>query len=189
MVVFSSLRPSTRGLMAVMPILRRSPQTPSAIKQAGPVVLATRGGGGGNAMKLKPGMYMDRLWRDGVHFFILLGTIPVLTVITLANLVLPQGELTDLPEDRVPQTWEYHQHPITRFIAKHIVRSPEKLYETNMALVHIEEEKRRLRKLDAQVKRVMLNRQDIRGWYFFQGATDSRQISQDDYKESKGTAW
>ncbi|XP_033764074.1 NADH dehydrogenase [ubiquinone] 1 beta subcomplex subunit 5, mitochondrial-like [Pecten maximus] len=185
MVVFSSLRPSARGLKAVLPILRSSPKTP-AIKQAGPVVMSTRGGAG-RSMVLRPGIYLDRMWRDSVHFFILLGTIPVLTLATLANLFLTHGELTDLPEDRVPQTWEYHQHPITRFIAKNIVRSPEKLYETHMAMMYEQDQKRKLRKLDAQVKRVMLDRQDVRGWYFFQGATDARQMSLESQDNKRGT--
>ncbi|XP_060078166.1 NADH dehydrogenase [ubiquinone] 1 beta subcomplex subunit 5, mitochondrial-like [Ylistrum balloti] len=185
MVVFSSLRPAARGINAVIPALRHSLET-TTLKQTGPVVMSIRGAAG-RRMILRPGIYLDRKWRDSVHFFLLLGTLPVLMAITFANLFMAQGELTDLPEDHNPQTWEFHQHPITRFIAKHIVRSPEKLYETQMAALYKQDQKRKLRLLERQVKRVMLDRQDVRGWYFFQAATDARQISADNIGEQIGT--
>ncbi|XP_021366483.1 NADH dehydrogenase [ubiquinone] 1 beta subcomplex subunit 5, mitochondrial-like [Mizuhopecten yessoensis] len=179
MVVISCLRPSARGLKAVLPVLRCSPPTISASKQVGPVIMSCRGGAG-RAMPMRTGLYLDRLWRDGVQFFLVLGTIPALGIITLSNLFSTHGELTDLPEDQNPQTWEYHKHPITRFIAKYIVRSPEKLYEVHMAMMYEQDQKRRLRLLERQVKRVMLDRQDVRGWYYFQGSTDIKQQTADE---------
>ncbi|CAH8641482.1 unnamed protein product [Heterobilharzia americana] len=69
---------------------------------------------------------------DQMHFYLMLGLVPVLLLAFLVNVFVGPAELTDIPEDYEPRHWEYHKHPITRFIAKYLHMHPQKVYETTV---------------------------------------------------------
>ncbi|CAH8874517.1 unnamed protein product [Trichobilharzia szidati] len=110
--------------------------------------------------------YMFRRFYDEVHFYLMLGLIPTLLLVFFVNVFIGPAELTDIPDGYEPHYWEYHKHPISRFIAKYITVNPQKAYEATMGQLddyrvgkEIVEEERWFRKAQHE-------HDDYRGWFF-----------------------
>ncbi|KAL7991003.1 hypothetical protein Chor_014433 [Crotalus horridus] len=95
-----------------------------------------------------------------VNWYALLTGIPVLLIVAFVNIFIGEAELAEIPEGYIPEHWEYFKHPISRWIARYIHDPPEKEYEKGMAKLHIEYEKRKLRKLEADANKLMFRRGD-----------------------------
>lgn len=61
------------------------------------------------------------------HYYLMVGLIPVSAIIFYTNVFIGPAQLTPIPEGYVPKHWEYHRHPITRFIARYIHNSPQQV--------------------------------------------------------------
>jgi len=155
-------------------LLSFSLRTPPADNLCTPVNLKNisfrlMSGGHNRTIELKPTNFEWRVFKDQVHFYILLGLIPIGIIISAANLFIGQAELADIPEGYEPKHWEYYRSPFSRFIARYIVDSPEEVYERNMHFLSIEQDKLRMRKLQKKIDLLIgdaEHRHDSRRWYY-----------------------
>jgi len=120
-------------------------------------------------IEFKPTNFEWKQYKDHLHFYVLLGVIPIAAIITATNLFIGPGELIDTPEDYEPKHWEYYKSPISQFIARHFHDSPEKLYERHMHFVNVEKDKILMRQLEKKVELLVGeagHRNDSKRWFY-----------------------
>jgi len=120
-------------------------------------------------MEMTPTNFEWRKFKDHLHFYIMLGVIPIAAIISYVNLFIGPGELIDTPDDYEPKHWEYYKSPISQFISRNFVDSPEKMYERHMHFVAIEKEKILMRKLEKKIALLVgqgAERYDSKKWYY-----------------------
>lgn len=114
-------------------------------------------------LQITPSRFQWNKFKDLFHFYLFLGAIPAGCIIFYANVFVGPATLSEIPEDYVPKHWEYYrviiwlflfdvvtesiifQHPISRFIARYILTSPQQEYEKFLHYAFEEDEKRKLR--------------------------------------------
>ncbi|CAN0165328.1 unnamed protein product [Lampetra planeri] len=107
---------------------------------------------------IEPTKYLDNRFLNLTIFYSALTGVPVAIIITYINVFL--GELPEIPEGYIPENYEYHKHPITRWIAKHILDLPEKNYGKDMHLIAKEMQKSHHYAVEAKARRLMRDRGD-----------------------------
>jgi NADH dehydrogenase (ubiquinone) 1 beta subcomplex subunit 5 len=125
--------------------------------------------GHGAKMPLVPSSFEWRKFKDHMNFYFMLGIIPIAGIIGATNLFIGQHELADIPEGYEPKHWEYYKSPISRFIARYLLDSPEKWYERHMHFVAIEKDKILMRKLERKIELLVGEggqRYDSKRWYY-----------------------
>jgi len=145
-------------------------------------------GGHKRTMELVPSSFEWRLFKDHMHFYFLLGLIPIGMIISAANLFIGQAELADIPEVYEPKHWEYYRSPISRFISRYILESQEEIYERNMHFLNIEQDKLRMRKLQKKIELLIgdaEHRHDSRRWYYIPVNERTALVNKEDKAESE----
>lgn len=67
-----------------------------------------------------------------LHFYAMVGLIPVAAIVFYANVFIGPAQLTPYdPEEETPKHWEFHRHPITRFIARYLHNNPQQVCTNN----------------------------------------------------------
>ncbi|EFN82172.1 NADH dehydrogenase [ubiquinone] 1 beta subcomplex subunit 5, mitochondrial [Harpegnathos saltator] len=117
-------------------------------------------------MVIKPSRFQWHKTKDWFHFYFLLGLIPLGIGIFMVNVFIGPATLEEIPEDYVPKEWEYHRHPIKRFLARYFFPSPQQEYEKFLHYAYQENQIRQIRLLENRVNDVMGTRRDYRGPYF-----------------------
>ncbi|KAL3276491.1 hypothetical protein HHI36_011871 [Cryptolaemus montrouzieri] len=115
---------------------------------------------------ISPSRFSWNKFKDLVHFYILVGIIPCAVVITYCNVFIGPATLSEIPPDYTPKHWEYERHPITRFLAKYVTANLQQEYEKYLAHIFMEDEKRRLKELEKQIKEKMKQRDDYQAYYY-----------------------
>lgn len=60
-------------------------------------------------MTITPSRWQWHKFKDQVHFYILLGAIPLGLLITYVNVFIGPATLTPIPEGYEPNHWEYYR--------------------------------------------------------------------------------
>lgn len=66
-------------------------------------------------------------FKDMFHYYAMVGLIPAGLIIFYANVFIGPAQLEPIPDGYNPKHWEYHRHPITRFIARYIHTNPQQV--------------------------------------------------------------
>ncbi|XP_012220620.1 NADH dehydrogenase [ubiquinone] 1 beta subcomplex subunit 5, mitochondrial [Linepithema humile] len=122
---------------------------------------------GDRVMNIQPTRFQWHKTKDYFHFYFLLGVIPVGIGITLVNVFIGPATLEEIPEGYVPKEWEYHQHPIKRFLARYFFPSPQQEYEKYLHHIYHENEVRKVRMLEQRVNAAMGEHRDYRSSPYF----------------------
>ncbi|BFZ23667.1 hypothetical protein BsWGS_26706 [Bradybaena similaris] len=165
MAAMSLLRPSlrqafrfgTNGRPVIMPLQRQ-------VQLQGQV--SVRNGGHDNQIPLIPSRFEWARFKDDFHFYLLLGLVPMFSLITYVNLFIGPAELSDIPEGYEPKEYEYYQSPIKRWFAKYVYNEPQKDYEKTMHYLYKKREGRYWKALQKKVRNLQSDRQDYKGWYW-----------------------
>ncbi|CAH0725590.1 unnamed protein product, partial [Brenthis ino] len=121
---------------------------------------------GHKTMAMQPSRWQWHKFKDMFHYYLMVGLIPVGAIIFYTNVFIGPAQLTPIPEGYEPKHWEYHRHPITRFIARYIHNSPQQEYEKFMHYIDEEAQKGKLRGLEKEVQKKMAERQDYQAYYY-----------------------
>lgn len=181
MVVWSSL---STTLFRVRPNILTV--TSSAVKNVSNVPIRCMSGHGPRTMPLQPSRFQWKKYKDLLHFYFMLGAIPVGLIIFFTNVFIGPATLAEIPEGYEPKHWEYFRHPITRFIARYIYPNPQQEYEKFLHYTFEEEEKAKIRKLEKEIKAKMAERNDYQAYYYRPAIAKYHRISREaaEYLES-----
>ena len=127
-------------------------------------------------------------FKDHLHFYLLLGIIPLTLITAYANIFIGQAQLTEIPEGYTPHYWEYFkvwnisvqfamlyyflfcflhlQHPVGRFIGKHILYDKSLDYETWVGRLNEESEMVILKKIERELRAEMAQKSDNKSWFY-----------------------
>ncbi|KAK7789471.1 hypothetical protein R5R35_012246 [Gryllus longicercus] len=139
-------------------VAQRGPQSPD--------ILGHRFMSEHRTMTITPSRWQWHKFKDLLHYYLMVGLIPVGLIVFYANVFIGPAQLAEIPEGYVPKHWEYHQHPITRFFARYVTRNPQQEYEKFLHFVYEEQEKKQLRILEKEIKRKMAERHDYQAYYY-----------------------
>ena len=65
-------------------------------------------GGHEKMFEIQPSRFQYRKFKDMLHFYTLLGIIPLGLLVFGANIFVGPATLSEIPEDYVPKYWEYY---------------------------------------------------------------------------------
>ncbi|KAJ8890074.1 hypothetical protein PR048_009581 [Dryococelus australis] len=119
-----------------------------------------------NHFGIQPSRWQWHKFKDYLHFYVMVGLIPVGLILGYSSVFIGPATLAEIPENYVPKYWEYHQHPVTRFLARYCFAIPQQEYEKYLHHIHEEEEKRQIRLLQKKVLTKMGERGDYQGYYY-----------------------
>lgn len=71
------------------------------------IVVPVRFGGHGHKITIQPSTYTWSEFKDKLHFFVLLGVIPLTLITSYVNIFIGPAELTEIPDGYTPQRHEY----------------------------------------------------------------------------------
>lgn len=86
-------------------------------------------------MSIKPTRWVDVQVRDDLHLWFMLVGGSLLAISAYANVMVGSATLSPIPEGYQPQEHEYSPHPISRWLVKHVFRTPQMVYETTLHVV------------------------------------------------------
>ncbi|XP_052862923.1 NADH dehydrogenase [ubiquinone] 1 beta subcomplex subunit 5, mitochondrial [Anopheles cruzii] len=142
---------------------------PGFLKASKDALASTRSMSGGHGPKnftITPSRFQWHKFKDTFHYYVMLGLIPAGAVIFYANVFVGPATLTETPADYTPKHWEYHRHPISRFIARYLLPNPQQEYEKMLHHLYEEEEKAHIRALEKAVRAKMAERHDYQSYYY-----------------------
>lgn len=144
------------------------------------------GGHGPKTMVITPSRFQWHKFKDMLHFYVMLGVIPISAIVFYANVFIGPAQLTEAPTDRVINHWEYHKHPISRFLARYIYPSPQQEYEKMMHNLYEENEKAQIKGVEQKVRAKMSERNDYQAYYYRPAIAKYHRVSKEaaDYLES-----
>eukprot|EP00914_Ancora_sagittata_P000257 GHVO01000754.1.p1 GENE.GHVO01000754.1~~GHVO01000754.1.p1 ORF type:complete len:194 (+),score=23.99 GHVO01000754.1:28-609(+) len=161
----SLLRSASVGSKMLQTPLSRIVLTPAATKTLLQASVRQMGGHG-RTMQKYPSRFDFTLLKDHLHFYILLGVIPLGLYTTYINLTHGKPEVKEIPDGYEPEYWEYYRHPISQKLAKWFHYSPEQIYEMKMHHIKIAQDSAKMALLQRKVTSLMSQRGDYKAWYY-----------------------
>lgn len=64
---------------------------------------------GPNLFSITPSRFQFHKFKDSLHFFVMLGVIPVTALVFYVNVFIGPATLTPIPAGYEPKHWEYHR--------------------------------------------------------------------------------
>ena len=101
-----------------------------------------------------------------MNYYVFIGLFPILLIIFYFDVLVGPSTLEPIPENYRPKHWEYHRHPISRFIAEKMYPSPQQEYEKILHHLFEENEKSQIRLLESQIREIMYRRNDYKSYYY-----------------------
>ncbi|XP_011347058.2 NADH dehydrogenase [ubiquinone] 1 beta subcomplex subunit 5, mitochondrial [Ooceraea biroi] len=129
-------------------------------------------------MVIQPSRFQWHILKNWLHFYFMLGAIPIGLIITYVNVFIGPATLEEIPEGYIPKEWEYHQHPIKRFFQRYIFPSPQQEYEKYLHHMYTEYQLMKVRKLEKQVEQAMAANKDYRSSNYFREIYGSKYLYQ-----------
>lgn len=123
-------------------------------------------GGHDKHMVVEPSRFQWHKFKDLIHFYVMVGLIPMLGIVTYSNIFIGPATLTETPEGYRPKHWEYYRHPITRFISRYMHASPQQEYEKMCHRIAQESDKATVRLLENEIKAKMAETRDYKAYYY-----------------------
>lgn len=149
--------------------------------------LPKQGGDHARQMIITPSRWQWHKFKDMMHFYILLGVIPLSLLTLFVNIFVGPAKLAPIPEGYWPEHEEYHQHPITRFIVKYLHSNYQQDYEKKMHIVHYHDEIRQIRLLEKKLKLVISEKEDVKGYSYTPVLTKYHKHVRAEYEKQKFT--
>uniref|UniRef100_A0A1A9UXR2 NADH dehydrogenase [ubiquinone] 1 beta subcomplex subunit 5, mitochondrial n=1 Tax=Glossina austeni TaxID=7395 RepID=A0A1A9UXR2_GLOAU len=143
----------------------RSALPTSAVKNAVQMQLRQMSGGHDH-MIVKPSRFQWDKFKDLVHFYTMIGLGPIIGIVLYCNIFIGPAQLEPIPHNYEPKHWEYHKHPISRFISRYIHPSPQQEYEKQLHHLFEENEKSQIRLLEDKIRAKMSERNDYQAYYY-----------------------
>uniref|UniRef100_A0A1B6MCI3 NADH dehydrogenase [ubiquinone] 1 beta subcomplex subunit 5, mitochondrial n=1 Tax=Graphocephala atropunctata TaxID=36148 RepID=A0A1B6MCI3_9HEMI len=131
-----------------------------------PMVKRYMSGGHDNAMNIEVSRWQWHKFKDLVHYYFMVGAIPLSLICMYVNIFIGPAKLAEIPEGYTPKHWEYHRHPITRFIAQYLQAGYQQDYEKYMHYMFEEDEKAKMRRVAKEIKNKMAERHDYQAYYY-----------------------
>uniref|UniRef100_A0A1A9W4Q0 NADH dehydrogenase [ubiquinone] 1 beta subcomplex subunit 5, mitochondrial n=1 Tax=Glossina brevipalpis TaxID=37001 RepID=A0A1A9W4Q0_9MUSC len=122
--------------------------------------------GGHHQMIVKPSRFQWDKFKDLLHFYTMVGLIPIIGIVLYSNIFIGPAQLEPIPEGYRPKHWEYHKHPISRFISRYIHPSPQQEYEKQLHHLFEENERAQIRLLENKIRAKMSERNDYQAYYY-----------------------
>lgn len=60
-------------------------------------------------LAITPSRFQWDKFKDLLHYFVMIGLIPITAIVFYANVFIGPAKLTTIPEGYVPKHWEYHR--------------------------------------------------------------------------------
>ncbi|XP_053646163.1 NADH dehydrogenase [ubiquinone] 1 beta subcomplex subunit 5, mitochondrial isoform X1 [Cherax quadricarinatus] len=124
------------------------------------------GGHGPRKMVITPSRWQWHKFKDMLHFYFMLGVIPLGTLVFLVNIFIGPAKLSPIPEGYIPKNWEYYPHPISRFLARYLYTSHQQDYEKYLHFMYEEKEKQQMRLLEKKIRTLMAERGDSQAMFY-----------------------
>ena len=67
------------------------------------------GGHGPKIMPMTPSRFQWHKFKDSLHYFTMVGLIPMTAIIFYVNTFIGPAQLSETPEGYEPQHWEHHR--------------------------------------------------------------------------------
>ncbi|TMW47180.1 hypothetical protein DOY81_007755 [Sarcophaga bullata] len=140
-------------------------------------------------MIVQPSRFQWSKFKVLMNFYVMLGVLPITAIVMYANIFVGPAQLQEIPADYEPKYWEYHKHPISRFIARYILSNPQQEYEKQLHFLYEEDEKAQIRLLEEKIRAKMSERNDYKAYYYRPVIAKYHRISKeaaDELKELRG---
>ncbi|EDV96255.1 NADH dehydrogenase [ubiquinone] 1 beta subcomplex subunit 5, mitochondrial [Drosophila grimshawi] len=140
-----------------------TPTTRNALQQQ---LRQMSGDHGHHHMTVKPSRFQWDKFKDLMHFYVMIGILPITALVLYSNIFVGPSQLSEIPEGYEPKHWEYEKHPVSRFIARYMLNSQQQEYEKACHNLFEENEKAQIRLLEENIRRKMSERNDYQAYYY-----------------------
>lgn len=133
-----------------------------------PNINAVRAGGHEHLFVVRQGQLIINRMKDIWHFyFVGLGVIPYMILLTCVHTIYGKCELTDYPkEGPPPRYWQFEKTPFKQFMCQLIGESDMECFERNLSYFERCNILDRWRREEERVKHLIGERWDYKGYYY-----------------------
>merc|ERR1711874_64598 len=119
------------------------------------------------SITVRPSRWTWDIFKDQLHFYILIAAVPIGALITYLNVFVGPAELRPIPEGYVPKEIEYERSPVVRWLKTTFNRPGwQERYERQLHDVWQEEKTINMKQLRDEVHRQMKLHGNYKGWYY-----------------------